>query len=49
MGIKITDTTLRDSHQSLIATRMSTDEMLPIVEKIDQVGYHSLMLGWRNF
>ncbi len=42
MGIKITDTTLRDSHQSLIATRMSTDEMLPIVEKIDQVGYHSL-------
>ena len=42
MGIKITDTTLRDSHQSLIATRMSTDEMLPIVEKIDKVGYHSL-------
>jgi len=42
MGIKITDTTLRDSHQSLLATRMSTEEMLPIVEKIDQVGYHSL-------
>ncbi|NLM75982.1 MAG: oxaloacetate decarboxylase subunit alpha [Clostridiaceae bacterium] len=42
MGIKITDTTLRDSHQSLIATRMSTEEMLPIVETIDKVGYHSL-------
>ncbi|NMA65902.1 MAG: oxaloacetate decarboxylase subunit alpha [Clostridiaceae bacterium] len=42
MGIKITDTTLRDSHQSLIATRMSTDEMLPIIETIDKVGYHSL-------
>lgn len=42
MGIKITDTTLRDAHQSLIATRMSTEEMLPIVEKIDKVGYHSI-------
>lgn len=42
MGIKITDTTLRDAHQSLIATRMSTDEILPIVEKIDKVGYNSI-------
>jgi oxaloacetate decarboxylase alpha subunit len=42
MGIRITDTTLRDAHQSLIATRMSTDEMLPIIEKIDKVGYHSI-------
>ncbi|MDO4521533.1 MAG: oxaloacetate decarboxylase subunit alpha [Eubacteriales bacterium] len=40
--IKITETILRDAHQSLIATRMSTEEMLPIVEKLDQVGYHSL-------
>jgi len=40
--VEITDTTLRDAHQSLWATRMRTDEMLPIAEKIDQVGYHSL-------
>jgi len=40
--VKITETILRDAHQSLIATRMSTDQMLPIVEKLDQVGYHSL-------
>ncbi len=42
MGIKITDTSLRDAHQSLIATRMSIDDILPIVEKMDTVGYHSL-------
>ncbi|NLX76470.1 MAG: oxaloacetate decarboxylase subunit alpha [Clostridiaceae bacterium] len=42
MGIKITETVLRDAHQSLIATRMSTDSMLPIIEKMDKVGYHSL-------
>ena len=40
--VKITDTTLRDGHQSLWATRMRTEEMLPILEKIDQIGYHSL-------
>jgi len=40
--IKVTDTTLRDGHQSLWATRMRTDDMLPIAEKLDQVGYHSL-------
>ncbi len=40
--IKITDTTFRDGQQSLIATRMPTDEMLPILEKIDTVGFHSL-------
>lgn len=40
--LKITETVLRDAHQSLIATRMKTDEMLPIIEKLDQVGYHSL-------
>ena len=38
--VKITETILRDAHQSLIATRMSTEQMLPIVEKLDQVGYH---------
>ncbi|MBE7037567.1 MAG: oxaloacetate decarboxylase subunit alpha [Ruminococcaceae bacterium] len=41
-SVKITETILRDAHQSLIATRMTTDEMLPIVEKMDKVGYHSL-------
>ena len=40
--IKITETILRDAHQSLIATRMSTEQMLPIIEKLDEVGYHSL-------
>ena len=40
--VKITETVLRDSHQSLIATRMTTEEMLPILEKLDGVGYHSL-------
>lgn len=40
--VKITETVLRDSHQSLIATRMTTEEMLPILEKMDKVGYHSL-------
>ena len=40
--IKITETILRDAHQSLIATRMSTEQMLPILEKLDQVGYYSL-------
>ncbi len=41
-NVKITETVLRDSHQSLIATRMTTDEMLPILEQMDKVGYHSL-------
>ena len=40
--VKITETVLRDSHQSLIATRMTTEEMLPILDKMDQIGYHSL-------
>lgn len=40
--VKITDTTLRDAHQSLIATRMTTEEMLPIVSKMDQVGFHAM-------
>ena len=40
--VKITETVLRDSHQSLIATRMTTEEMLPILEELDKVGYHAL-------
>ena len=40
--LKITETCLRDGHQSLIATRLRTDEILPIVEKMDEVGYHAL-------
>ncbi|WP_462319129.1 oxaloacetate decarboxylase subunit alpha [Marinilabilia sp.] len=40
--VGITETILRDAHQSLIATRMKTEEMLPIVEKLDDIGYHSL-------
>lgn len=40
--VKITETVLRDGHQSLIATRMSTAEMVPILETMDNVGYHAL-------
>ena len=40
--VKITETVLRDAHQSLIATRMTTEQMLPIIEKMDKVGYHSV-------
>jgi oxaloacetate decarboxylase alpha subunit len=40
--IKITETVLRDAHQSLIATRMKTEDMLPIIEKLDSVGYNSI-------
>lgn len=42
MGVKITETVLRDAHQSLIATRMTTAEMLPMLEQLDQVGYNAL-------
>lgn len=40
--VKITETVLRDSHQSLIATRMTTADMLPILDAMDGIGYHSL-------
>ncbi|MCR5417052.1 MAG: oxaloacetate decarboxylase subunit alpha [Pseudobutyrivibrio sp.] len=40
--VKITETVLRDAHQSLIATRMPTSMMLPIVEKMDKVGYNAV-------
>lgn len=40
--IEVTDVILRDAHQSLIATRMRTEDMLPICDKLDKVGYWSL-------
>ena len=40
--IRITDTTLRDAHQSLWATRMRTDDILKIAEAIDNAGFYSL-------
>lgn len=42
MGVKITETILRDAHQSLIATRMTTEEMLPVLEALDKIGYNAL-------
>ena len=42
MTVLITDTTLRDAHQSLIATRMRTRDMLPVVTSMDKVGFFSL-------
>lgn len=48
--VKITETILRDAHQSLLATRMKLSEMLPIAEKLDEVGYYSLeMWGGATF
>ena len=40
--LKITDTTLRDAHQSLLATRMTTKEMVPACEKLDAIGFYSM-------
>ncbi len=40
--VKITDTTFRDAHQSLLATRMRTEDMLPIADKMNKVGFHSM-------
>ena len=40
--LKITETVLRDAHQSLIATRMPTSEMLPIIAKMDEIGYYAV-------
>jgi len=48
--LRITDTILRDAHQSLLATRMSTGSMLPVAERLEQVGYWSLeMWGGATF
>ncbi len=40
--VKITETVLRDAHQSLIATRMPIEEMLPIIDTMDKVGYNAV-------
>ena len=40
--VKITETILRDAHQSLIATRMPTEVMLPIIDKMDEIGYNAV-------
>ena len=40
--VKITETILRDAHQSLIATRMPNEQILPIVSKLDEIGYNAL-------
>jgi pyruvate/oxaloacetate carboxyltransferase len=40
--VKITDTTLRDGHQSSLATRLRTEDMIPIAEELDKVGFHSV-------
>ncbi len=48
--LKVTEVVLRDAHQSLLATRMRTEDMLPIGEKLDQVGFFSLeMWGGATF
>jgi pyruvate carboxylase subunit B len=50
MSVKITETVLRDAHQSLLATRMRTRDMLEAVEQLDQIGYFSLeMWGGATF
>lgn len=50
MSVKITETILRDAHQSLLATRMRTRDMLEVVGQLDQIGYFSLeMWGGATF
>ncbi|HQN76017.1 MAG TPA: pyruvate carboxylase subunit B [Methanomassiliicoccales archaeon] len=50
MKIKITDTVLRDAHQSLLATRMRTEDMLPAASMLDEIGYWSVeMWGGATF
>ena len=46
--LKITETVLRDAHQSLMATRLTTEQMLPIIDKMDKVGYHAVEC-WGGF
>ena len=47
--VKITETILRDAHQSLIATRMTLDDMLPMLEALDACGFHSVNYFSRQF
>ena len=42
MGVKIVDTSLRDGHQSLLATRLRVEDVLPVAEMLDKAGYHAL-------
>ena len=42
MGVKIVETSLRDGHQSLFATRMTTDEVLSVAKEIDEAGFYAL-------
>ena len=42
MGVKIVETALRDGHQSLFATRMTTEEVLLALKELDKVGYHAI-------
>jgi len=42
MGVKLTELIFRDAHQSTLATRMRTEDMLPICETIDKIGFFSL-------
>ena len=49
-AVKITDVTLRDGHQSILATRMRTEDMVPIADQIDKMGFHSVeMWGGATF
>ena len=40
--VMITETILRDAHQSQAATRMTTEQMLPMLDQLDEIGYYSL-------
>ena len=42
MSVKIVDTCLRDGHQSLLATRLTTEDILPIASLLDKAGYYAL-------
>ena len=41
MGVKIVETSLRDGHQSLFATRMTTDEVISVAKELDDAGYYA--------
>ncbi|EHM41621.1 hypothetical protein HMPREF0080_00843 [Anaeroglobus geminatus F0357] len=40
--VKITETVLRDGHQSIAATRMRINQMIPVLEAMDEIGYHAV-------
>ena len=42
MAVKIVETSLRDGHQSLFATRMTTDEVVELAEKLDDANFHAM-------